>query len=487
MARSDIRFLLGFEPCSLTDCDPNRTVLDWLREDMGLTGSKEGCAEGDCGACTVALVDLQGGALRYRAVNACILFLPQLDGRQLITIEHLTDEEGRLHPIQQAMVDHHASQCGFCTPGFVMSLLALSKGGRTAGLDSPREAVCDAIAGNLCRCTGYRPILDAASGALDRGLEDVFDRQESQSIAALEALDVADELAIESHGRTYVAPKSMQSLATAYEKNSDALLIAGSTDIGLWVTKQHRDLDALIDVTRVPDLKRIEDKDGVLTIGAGCTYADVHAVVRDHWADFGELIRRIGGAQVRAAGTIGGNIANGSPIGDTMPALIALGAKLVLMKGWTRRTLPLEDLYLGYRKTAFAPGEFVVEVCIPISASEFRCYKISKRFDQDISAVLGAFALTLSEAGDVEKIRIGFGGMAAVPKRAKETEAAILGKPWNAATLKAGSATLTRELAPISDMRASTDYRLTVAQNLLQKFFIETTEPATATRVLAVQ
>ncbi|MEZ5930459.1 MAG: xanthine dehydrogenase small subunit [Alphaproteobacteria bacterium] len=480
MARSDIRFLLGFEPHSLAGCDPNRTVLDWLREDQGLTGTKEGCAEGDCGACTVVLVDHQGGALRYKPVNACILFLPQLDGRQLITIEHLKDEDGRLHPIQQAMVDHHASQCGFCTPGFVQSLLALSK----AGLDVQREAVCDAIAGNLCRCTGYRPILDAASDALARGLDDVFDRRESETIAALEALDVTEPLAIESHGRSYVAPTSLDGLATACEQNPEALLLGGGTDVGLWVTKQHRDLDAVIDVTRVPELKRIEEADGVLRIGAGCTFEQVRPVLADRWPDFGELIRRIGGAQVRTAGTIGGNIANGSPIGDSMPALIALDAKLVLLKGKKRRTLPLEDFYLDYRKTALEPGELVVEVQLPAADAIFCCYKISKRSDQDISAVLGAFALELSPDQKVRKIRIAYGGMAAVPKRAVQTEQAMLGKPWTEATVQAGQAALAGEFSPLSDMRASADYRLTVAQNLLQKLFIETTAPNTATRVV---
>ncbi|MEM8950604.1 MAG: xanthine dehydrogenase small subunit [Pseudomonadota bacterium] len=482
MARSDIRFLLGFEPTRLEGADPNRTVLDWLREDIGMTGTKEGCAEGDCGACTVVLVDYQEGALVYRAVNACILFLPQLDGRQLITVEHLKDEAGRLHPIQQAMVDHHASQCGFCTPGFVMSLLALGK----AGPNSQREAVCDAIAGNLCRCTGYRPIIDAAGDALDYGFHDVFDHRTEETIAALKKLDVSEELRIESHGRRYFAPTSLDSLATAYAP-SRAQLLAGGTDVGLWVTKQHQDLDDIIDVTRVPELKRIHETETHLVIGACCTYEEVHDVISGHWADFGELIRRIGGAQVRAAGTIGGNIANGSPIGDSMPALIALGCSIVLQRGGRRRSLDLEDFYLDYRETVLEPGEFLVEIRIPKSASNFRCYKISKRFDQDISAVLGAFMVKLSDDRKVKTVRIGFGGLAAVPKRAIRAEQAMTGKLWNEVTIKAGQAALASEFEPISDMRASANYRLTVAQNLLRKFLIETTMSKTTTRVLAKQ
>jgi len=489
LTRSDIRFLLGFEPQSLEGCDPNRTVLDWLREDIGLSGTKEGCAEGDCGACTVVLADLEDGALSYRAVNACILFLPQLDGRQLITVEHLKDENGRLHPIQQAMVDHHASQCGFCTPGFVLSLLAFSKGG-SAGPDFSRHAVCHALQGNLCRCTGYRPIVSSASDTLDRGSEDVFDRRAGETIHALEALDISEPLAIESHGRSYLAPTSLAGLATAYAQLPAGVLLGGGTDVGLWVTKQHQDLDAIIDVTRVPELKRIEETATHLEIGAAVTYQQVHAAIRDRWPDFGELIRRIGGAQVRAAGTIGGNIANGSPIGDTMPALMALGATLVLQKNGRQRELSLDDFYLGYRQTALEPGEFVAKILLPIEASsspsgmDFKCYKISKRFDQDISAVLGAFCLTLSPNQDIQTIRIAFGGMAAVPKRALQAEQAMTGKTWNAATAQAGKATLSAEFQPLTDMRASAAYRLTVAQNLLEKFFIETATPEVSTRIL---
>ena len=485
MARSDIRFFLGFDPISLEGIDPNRTVLDWLREDRGLTGTKEGCAEGDCGACTVVLVDLEDGDLRYRAINACILFLPQLDRRQLITIEHLKDEDGRLHPIQEAMVGHHASQCGFCTPGFIMALFAHAKVANTARPAAERGAICDALQGNLCRCTGYRPIIEAASDALAHDVDDRFDQRESQTVEALKGLEALEPLSIESHGRSYVTPMSLDALATACAKNPDGLLLAGGTDVGLWVTKQHQDLDSIIDVTRVPELRRIERESNVLKIGAGCTYEQVHAAIRDGWPDFGELIRRIGGAQVRAAGTIGGNIANGSPIGDTMPALIALGADILLQNQERRRTLPLEDFYLGYRETALEPGEFVAEIHIPLPTAEtfFKSYKISKRFDQDISAVLGAFALTLSKDHTVKNIRVAFGGMAAVPKRAIETEQALIGKPWNEAAVEKGQALLAAEFAPISDMRASANYRLVAAQNLLRKMWIETAGPQTATRV----
>lgn len=483
MARSTIRFLYGFEPRILEGYDPGLTVLNWLREEEHRTGTKEGCAEGDCGACTVVLARVDGDGLRYRTVNACILFLPQLDGAQLITVEHLKDAGGKLHAIQQAMVDHHASQCGFCTPGFVMSLFGVKRQ-RAGSVD--RHDIHDALAGNLCRCTGYRPIVDAAMGTLIEQPGDQFDERASETVAALKALDVGDMLSIEANDKRYFAPQSMTTLAELVMKAPDAHLLAGGTDVGLWVTKQHRDLSTVIDLTRVPDLKKIEITPTHMTIGSAVTYSEAQAVIRDHWVDFGELIRRIGGMQVREAGTIGGNIANGSPIGDTMPALIALDASILLQHGRQQRSLNLEDFYLDYRKTALTAGEFIVRIDTPLPApgSVFKCYKISKRFDQDISAVMAAFALELGSDRRVKKIRIGFGGMAAVPKRAVQTEQAMLGKLWTMATIEAGQAALASEFKPLSDMRASATYRLTVAQNLLQKLHIETTEPKTLTRVL---
>lgn len=481
MTRSDIRFLLGFEPQSLQGFDPTTTVLNWLRDHEGRCGTKEGCAEGDCGACTVVLGKLEGDRIRYQAVNACILFLPQLDGAQLITVEHLKEQNGKLHPIQQALVDHHASQCGFCTPGFVMSLFAINLE-RDGTVD--RQTVSDALSGNLCRCTGYRPIVDAAIDVMARGEEDRFKRDKKRAIAALRALDVDEPLRISIHGKGYTAPRNLAALADLIKDEPNAHLLAGGTDVGLWVTKQHRDLKMVIDVTRVTELKQIRETEKEFWLGAGVTYREAHSAMAKNWAAFGELIRRIGGMQVREAGTIGGNIANGSPIGDSMPALIALGAKLVLRKGRKTRAIALEDFYLDYRKTALDPGEFVSEVIIPKSSSTFRCYKISKRFDQDISAVLGAFHLENSADGVVQTIRIAFGGMAAIPKRAHRTEQLLLGQSWNIATIRAGQKALASDFDPLTDMRASANYRLKVAQNLLWKLYVETTEPTTKTSVL---
>jgi xanthine dehydrogenase small subunit len=476
-----VRFLLGHEPRELRRLDPNLTVLNYLREVERRSGTKEGCAEGDCGACTVALGELEGDRIRYRAVNACILFVPQLDGKQLITVEHLRRPDGSLHPVQQAMVECHGSQCGFCTPGFVMSLFALYHEDRAPS----RQRILDVLAGNLCRCTGYRPIIEAARRMYELGEGDHFGAREAETIAHLKALRGGERLAFTHRARRYFAPRRIEDLAALCEQFPSACLLAGGTDVGLWVTKQHRDLDTLIYVGEVEELTRLEVTDTHLEIGAALTYTDAMDALGAHWPDFGELIRRLGSVQIRNSGTIGGNVANGSPIGDSMPALIALGAEVVLRKGSAHRNLPLEDFYLDYRKTALQPGEFVALIRVPLPRPEqqFRCYKISKRFDQDISALLGAFNIRLAK-GRVADVRIAYGGMAAIPKRARACERALLGRPWTEATIARGREALAREFAPISDMRASAAYRLLAAQNLLTKFFIETGVPTPTTRVL---
>ena len=477
--RNEIRFLLGDEERRIRDIDPTMTVLNYLRREECLTGTKEGCAEGDCGACTVVLGELEGDALRYRAVNACIQFLPSLDGKQLLTVEHLKSQDGALHPVQRAMVETHGSQCGFCTPGFVMSMVALQAEGGT--LD--RRRIDDALAGNLCRCTGYGPIIEAArkmgpapvakGGALD-----------GPAIAKqLTALNTDDDLALEATGTRYFALRSIEALSRLLERHPEATLVSGATDVGLWVTKQHRRLDPVIYLGDIDALKRLSLSDGLLEIGAGVTYEDALDAIAEHAPDLGELIRRIGSRQIRNAGTIGGNIANGSPIGDMPPPLIALGARLILRRGESTREIPLEDFYIAYGKQDLALGEFVEAVRVPITAAAgLRCYKISKRFDQDITAVLGAFNLSVSE-GVVRAPRICLGGMAATPKRAPACEAALLGKPFNETTLAAAREALASEFQPITDMRASAEYRLSVARNLLTKAFIETSQPEVETRL----
>lgn len=466
MARP-IRFLLdGVVRESPADTDPTLTVLNLLRYHLRRTGAKEGCAEGDCGACTVVLGELEGERVRFRAVNACILFAPMLDGRALFTVESL-GREGALHPVQQAMVDLHASQCGFCTPGFVMSLYAHQR----EGAPNDPQSLKDALAGNLCRCTGYGPILAAgqAMGAAP----------EADIAAALKAIQPAEGLAIEHKGRRFFAPRSADELAATLEANPDATVLAGGTDIGLWVTKQRRVLRTIVSLNDCADLKAVEDLGPAIRIGAAVRYADAHAALAALHPDFGELLRRLGGQQVRNLGTVCGNIANGSPIGDMPPALIAADATLVLRRGAARRELPLEAYFLAYGRQDRAPGEFVEAVIVPKPAAGriFRIAKLSKRFDQDISAVCLGLSVGV-EAGRVTDARIAFGGMAATPKRAAACEAALAGRPWTPATVETAVGALADDFAPITDMRASAGYRLEAAGNLIRRAVLESQDGA---------
>jgi xanthine dehydrogenase small subunit len=488
--REHVRFLIGQELRELDRVDPTMTVLDYLRLVERRVGSKEGCAEGDCGACTVAIGRLRDGRVRYQAVNACILFVGQLDGAQLLTVEDLKDPHGAPHIVQQAMVDCHASQCGFCTPGFVMSLFTLCESDPKADHSDTTlttQRIDDALAGNLCRCTGYEPIVAAARRMLQlsRGNPNLFAARRPDTIARLEALDDDETVAVGDGERKFFAPATLDALADLLLEHPQACIVAGATDVGLWVTKHLRVLDPVVHIGRVRELLQVVDTGEVLEIGAGVTYADARAALAALYPDMGELLRRLGGEQVRNVGTIGGNIANGSPIGDSPPALIAIGARLVLRRGEEQRTLALEDFFLDYGRQDRKPSEFVERIVVPKPAPDlrFRAYKVSKRFDQDISSVLGAFALQL-EGGKVKSARIAYGGMAATPKRARQVEAALEGKPWTEATIEAAMRALEQDFAPIDDWRASAVYRMAAARNLLRRLHIETTDHEEETRLV---
>jgi xanthine dehydrogenase small subunit len=447
-----IRFLLDDEMIEVEDGDPTGTVLDYLRYSLRRTGTKEGCAEGDCGACTILLGELDGDSVKWRAVNACILFLPMLDGKALRTVESLS-RGGALHPVQQAMADGHGSQCGFCTPGFVMSLYARSIG----AVGTQGTPVKDVIAGNLCRCTGYGPILEAGEANPSQATDD------SETFAALRALQPA-----------YGHPASADELADFLVAHPETRIVAGATDVGLWVTKGLGDLGPTVFIGDIADLRHIKESPDGLTIGAAVRYTEAKDALARLHPDLGELVRRIGGLQVRNAGTIGGNIANGSPIGDMPPALIALGAELVLRKGGERRTMPLERFFLSYGKQDREPGEFVESVRIPRPDPDtrIRIVKLSKRFDSDISALCGAFALRI-EGGIVAEARIAFGGMAGIPARAPACEAALVGKPWSEETIETAAGAIAEDYRPLSDLRGSAEYRLAAAANLVRALWLE--------------
>lgn len=456
-----VRFLLDGERIELTEVDPTATLLDWLRYRRRRTGTKEGCAEGDCGACTVLVGDgAEGAAVRWRAVNACILFLPMLDGKALLTVESLK-EGGQLNPLQACMAANGSSQCGFCTPGFVMSLY-----GRAIGAVGREMPVADVIAGNLCRCTGYGPILAAgeAVGSLPRD-----DARLAVERAALERQETLEGT---YRGRRWFKPRTAEALAGLLGEHPQARLVAGATDVGLWVTKGLRDLDTLIFIGDITDLSGIAEQGEGVRFGAAVRYADAHPALAALHPDLGELVRRLGGLQVRNAGTIGGNIANGSPIGDGPPALIALGATLTLRSAAGRRTIPLEDYFLDYGRQDRQPGEFVESLWVPRPGPDDLVHvsKFSRRFDSDISAVCGAVRLTMRDGG-IATARVAFGGMAATPRRAPACEAALTGRPFDLATIAKAADALADDYRPLTDVRGSADYRRQAAASLLWRLW----------------
>jgi xanthine dehydrogenase small subunit len=472
-----IRFVHRGRVVAVQGADTTRTVLDWLREDARCSGTKEGCAEGDCGACTVLVGEKQGEGVAWKNVNACIQFLPMLDGKALLTVDDLkAGNGGALHPAQQAMVDCHGAQCGFCTPGFVMSMVQAYE--RDAGQRTPtRQQLADDLAGNLCRCTGYRPILDAAQRMFELPpckLDTVPIAAALGTLAADAPLALTDAL-----GARAFVPHTVDQLAALHQAHPQARLLGGATDIGLWVNKQHKSLPLLIATGGVAEMRRIEQRDdGVLSIGAAASLEDAWFALASRHPELTEMWLRFASPPVRHAGTLGGNIANGSPIGDGAPVLMALDATLLLRQGRTTRRVRLDAFYLDYMKNVLQPGEFVQAIEVPVPTfSELRAYKLSKRFDSDISGLSAGLALTLDGA-TVRDARLAFGGMAAVVKRAAQAEAALRGQPWNETTAEAAAAALARDFAPISDLRASASYRQRAAANLLRRLWLETRRDA---------
>ncbi len=490
-AKAVIQFLLNQELKTEHALDPNMTVLNYLREHLHKSGTKEGCASGDCGACTVVVgelsKDIEGrDHLNYRSLNACLTFIASLHGKQLISVEDLK-HQGQLHSVQKAMVECHGSQCGFCTPGFVMSLFALQKNSVDAcEPDQLLAQTHEALAGNLCRCTGYRPILAAAEQACSQRQPDQFDEREAQTIARLKTIAPREAMELNDGEKRCLMPLTIADLADLYESHPQARLLAGGTDLALEVTQFHRPLPVMIYVGNVADMKKIEYFDDRIEIGAATSLTDCYEALSSEYPDFGELRHRFASLQIRNQGTLGGNIGNASPIGDCPPLLIALGARIVLRQGEKTRTLALEDYFIDYRVTARQESEFIEKIIVPRANTSwaFRAYKVSKRLDDDISAVCAAYRVQV-ENGAIVDARAAYGGMAAIPKRAANCEQALIGQPWTSATVERACAALEQDFTPLSDFRASKEYRLLSAQNLLRKYFIELQTPHIQTRVTA--
>ncbi len=489
-----IRFFHRGQVVEVRDADPTRSVLNWLREDARCTGTKEGCNEGDCGACTVVIGSLpdQGDDLQLQTVNACIQFLPTLHGKALFTVEDLKSQAAApaLHPVQQAMVDCHGSQCGFCTPGFVMSLWSTYEHHQGCGTRPSRQQLADDLSGNLCRCTGYRPILDAGQRMFDLPVAQLERPPVVQALRQLQREGTFEYTAPGAH--RFYAPTSLDALATLREQLPNARLLAGSTDVGLWVNKQFRDLGDILYIGDVREMAQVQQQDGVLHIGAGASLEDAWAALVRQWPTLTDVWLRFASPPIRHAGTMGGNVANGSPIGDAPPVLMALDAEIELRRGARVRRMPLADFYLDYMKNQLEPGEFVQALRVPLNAAptqQVRAYKISTRFDCDISALCAGFAIDVRD-GVVHGVRLAFGGMAATVRRAAQAEAALRGQPWTQATVQAAQQALAQDFTPLSDMRASAAYRLQVAQNLLQRLWLETRSdgalPSSATSVWSV-
>ena len=468
MTSNTIRFVWENKIHSISNLDPNETILNYVRLKLKKTGTKEGCAEGGCGACTVVLGELKNNKIIYKAINSCIGFMPSLEGKQLILVEDLVSKNGTLHTVQDAMINYHGSQCGFCTPGFVMSLFAMYKNFSSYS----KENIQDSISGNLCRCTGYRPILDAGKSLNNINRSDQFDKNKKKIINLLKKIN-SENISLKNGNKKYFSPRSINELIKNIKKNPNSIFLSGGTDLSLNVTKERKDINNIISLNSVKELKFIKKKNSNIEVGAATSLIEFESFIKKYYPDFNTILKRYGSVQIRNVGTIAGNIATASPIGDTLPLLLSLDAKVVLQKISKKTILPLKDFFISYRKTKLKKGQFIHSIIIPIFKKNiFKAYKISKRIDDDISSVCASFNLEINNK-KIKNAKIAYGGMAPIPKRAINCEKTLINSTLSEESFEKAKKKLEKDFNPINDMRATKDYRMEVAKNLLMKCFIE--------------
>jgi len=468
MTSSTLKFVWENKIHSISNIDPNETILNYVRLNLKKTGTKEGCAEGGCGACTVVLGDLKNNKIDYQAINSCIAFVPSLEGKQLILVEDLVSKNGALHSVQEAMINYHGSQCGFCTPGFVMSLFAMYKNFSSYN----KENIQDSISGNLCRCTGYRPIVDAAKSLNNVNRLDQFDKNKKKIISLLKKIN-SENLIIQNRNKKYFSPKNINELKKTIKDNPNSIFLSGGTDLSLNVTKGRKDINNIISLNLIKELKFIKERNGNIEVGAATSLIEFELFIKKYYPDFNAILKRYGSVQIRNVATIAGNIATASPIGDTLPLLLSLDAKVVLQKISKKTILPLKNFFVSYRKTKLKKGQFIHSIIIPIFKKNiFKAYKISKRIDDDISSVCASFNLEINNK-KIKNIKIAYGGMAPIPKRAINCEKTLINSSLSEESFEKAKKNLEKDFSPINDTRATKDYRMEVAKNLLMKCFIE--------------
>tara|TARA_B100000700_G_C14984404_1_gene828045 strand:- start:53 stop:1489 length:1437 start_codon:yes stop_codon:yes gene_type:complete len=468
MSSNCIEFVFENKILKIQNPDPNETILNYVRSNLKKTGTKEGCAEGGCGACTIVLGEIINNNIYYKSINSCITFLPVLNSKQLILIENLSSDNGKLHTVQNAMVNFHGSQCGFCTPGFVMSMFAMFKNNKKINND----LIKDSLSGNLCRCTGYRPIIDAAKSLNNLSRLDHFDKNKNITLKLLRKIK-SKNIKIVNKNKKYFAPCTIKDLKKILKNVKDAKYLSGGTDLSLEVTKNRKEIKNIIYLGAIKELNFIKVFNNEIEIGAATTLINFEKIIKKYYLDFYNILKRYGSVQIRNVGTIAGNIATASPIGDTLPLLMSLGAKVILNGNNGKKTIPINNLFTGYRKTKLKKGEFIFSIKIPILKDNiFKAYKISKRFDDDISSVCGSFNLEIYK-NQIKKVKIAYGGMSEVPKRAIKTEKILVNSKFSEDIFTKATKKLEKDFSPIDDMRASKLYRIEIAKNLLLKCYFE--------------